>query len=471
MLLPWPRASCSRATLLLVTLLGSLAIRRRRDSSSPDLALPPREYDLAIFGATGYIGRLAAAAALGFRPAFAGVPPSDALQTRRVAGRLLLVGRDEAKLRALRDELAAGGAEVWRVGLAVADYDDAPSLERFVHTVRLVLNVATRDTPPLHEGKLAMQCARAGTHYVDVSNSWVPGYTDPVVQAWQPTFTEGRYELPRTITMLDRAARATGAVIGISAGCSSIPHEVAALAAIEALGEKPIRRLSLYEVFHSAVEDELVFRGPWWCGLRACFVYNPNITIEAGKNFGYVVRSDGTNAFPTNAMGYPISREVMMRGRVPVQQSAMEIQSFFFFWWDAKQLGWGNFSFEQLSPTNSWIGHGGYRNNPSFRKASKFTVVAEVEGLSGRVQSATHRQHEFVYEDTMRTGFEMAIALLYEPERVTAANTGGVFLSAFGWGKLLQEKLDAIGLTTVVEAPGKSAATILYEEMSMWGIL
>lgn len=468
MLLVRPRCSGTGFLVCLLS-LSFLLLIYRRPPPAVTLVPPEREFDLAIFGAYGFIGTLATAAAVGYRAPFAGARQEYPLENGRILGRTLLVGRNYSKLLALKQSYASAGVDMSSVEIAVAAYGDPASLDRFVGRVRVVLNVAGTDPPPLTRDKLVMKCALAGTHYVDVTSSWMPSFTDPPIYSWAPTFTDGSYTLTPSLTMLDEASRASGAVIVLATGCSATPHQVAARAAVEALGE-PVTRVSLYEVFHSGVEDVLVFAGPEWCGVATC-TYNPNITLDSGKNNGYVVRKDGTNAFPTDIAGHPVSLDVHMLEDIPVQKSVMESQSFFLTWWNAKQLGWGNFSFEQLTPTNSWIAHDGNRRSEAFRRNSKFTVVAEVEGHSGRIQTATHRQYEFLYEDTMRAGFEMALTLLYEKERVLAAKTGGVALGASGWGRLLQDKLDAIGLLTEVEEPGTSAATILRNEMRKWNIL
>ncbi len=65
-----------------------------------------REFDLVLYGATGFVGKLTAEYLIGAAPKKA---------------RIALAGRSLPKLRAVRDELGAGAAE-W--SLIVADAAD-----------------------------------------------------------------------------------------------------------------------------------------------------------------------------------------------------------------------------------------------------------------------------------------------------------------------------------------------------------
>lgn len=144
-------------------------------------------------------------------------------------------------------------------------------------------------------------------------------------------------------------------------------------------------------------------------------------------------------------------------------------------WHTGEKLGFGsNYTYSEFSPSNQWIerardGHQENLYDDAFRKASKFTVVTEIESADGRIQSSVMRQREFAYEDTTRAAVEMAVALLFQSSRVVATQTGGVFLSATGWGDVLLENLNAIGIETVAEKPGRTAADVVNDEWQAWG--
>jgi short subunit dehydrogenase-like uncharacterized protein len=108
-----------------------------------------RELDVAVFGATGFAGRLVAAYLA------ENAPPGT---------RIGLAGRSEARLAEVRAELGAT-AQDWP--LLVADSADPASLAALARSARVV---ATTVGPYHHRGlPLVEACASAGTDYVDLS--------------------------------------------------------------------------------------------------------------------------------------------------------------------------------------------------------------------------------------------------------------------------------------------------------------
>jgi saccharopine dehydrogenase (NAD+, L-glutamate forming) len=110
-----------------------------------------RDYDIVVFGATGFTGGLTA-------EYLARNAPADL--------RWALAGRSKAKLAFVRDKLAAINPNATRVGLLVADVDDAESLRAVADAARVVV---TTVGPYLRYGEgLVAACAAAGTDYVDL---------------------------------------------------------------------------------------------------------------------------------------------------------------------------------------------------------------------------------------------------------------------------------------------------------------
>lgn len=108
-----------------------------------------REYDLILYGATGFVGRLTA------RYLATAAPPGT---------RIALAGRSRGKLDALQVELGAAAAG-W--GLVVADSADRPALDGLA---RSATAVATTVGPYARYGReLVAACAEAGTHYADLT--------------------------------------------------------------------------------------------------------------------------------------------------------------------------------------------------------------------------------------------------------------------------------------------------------------
>ncbi|MFC6066241.1 saccharopine dehydrogenase family protein [Streptomyces ochraceiscleroticus] len=118
-----------------------------------------RAYDVVLFGATGFAGRLTAAYLAAHAPE---------------GCRWALAGRNRAKLERLRDELAADHPACAELPLLHADAADPESL-RAVATATRVL--ATTVGPYLKYGEpLVAACAEAGTDYVDLTGE--PEFVD-----------------------------------------------------------------------------------------------------------------------------------------------------------------------------------------------------------------------------------------------------------------------------------------------------
>ncbi len=157
-----------------------------------------REFDLVLFGATGFVGRLTAQYLAEAAPAGA---------------RIALAGRSPERLTAVRDELG-GAAAIWP--LLVADSSDQVALDALAARTKVVV---TTVGPYLRYGlPLAQACANAGTHYADLTGE--PLY----IRECMDRFGE-------------RAAE-TGAKIVNSCGYDSIPSD-----------------LSVYRLYRRSVED------------------------------------------------------------------------------------------------------------------------------------------------------------------------------------------------------------------------
>ncbi|MEV6137333.1 saccharopine dehydrogenase NADP-binding domain-containing protein [Nocardia sp. NPDC051990] len=157
-----------------------------------------REFDLVLFGATGFVGKLTAQYLLGAAPAEA---------------RIALAGRSLDKLTMVRDELGPAAAN-W--GLVVADSTDQDALDALaVRTTVVVTTVG----PYLRYGMpLVAACAKAGTHYADLTG--------------EPLFIRD------AIDRYHEQAVQTGAKIVNSCGYDSIPSD-----------------LSVYQLYKRTVAD------------------------------------------------------------------------------------------------------------------------------------------------------------------------------------------------------------------------
>jgi short subunit dehydrogenase-like uncharacterized protein len=150
---------------------------------------PARMHDITVYGATGFVGRLLAAYLAGAAPA---------------GSRIALAGRSRSRLEQVRAELPAA-AHDWP--LVEADSTDAASLAALAASTRVL---ATTVGPYVRHGLPVVEaCARAGTHYADLTG--------------EVLFVR------RAIDRTDAVARDTGARIVHACGYDSIPSDLTAL--------------------------------------------------------------------------------------------------------------------------------------------------------------------------------------------------------------------------------------------------
>ncbi|GII24704.1 saccharopine dehydrogenase family protein [Planosporangium mesophilum] len=157
------------------------------------------DFDIALFGATGFTGALTA----------------EYLAAHAPAGmRWALAGRNREKLAALRDRLGVD------VSILDADVTDAGSLRRLAGSARVVISTVG---PYIRYGEpLVAACAEAGTDYVDLTG--------------EPEFVDLMY-LRHHAT-----AERTGARLVHACGFDSVPHDLGALFTVEQLpSDRPIR--------------------------------------------------------------------------------------------------------------------------------------------------------------------------------------------------------------------------------------
>jgi short subunit dehydrogenase-like uncharacterized protein len=159
-----------------------------------------RQYDVVLFGATGFTGQLTAE------------------YLARAAGtgtRWALAGRNQAKLEDVRRKLASIDAACAELPLLHADVTDPASIAAVAESTKVVI---TTVGPYIHYGEpLVKACADAGTDYVDLTGE--PEFVDLM---WL------RYH--------DRAV-ATGARIVHSCGFDSIPYDLGVLYTVDQLPE------------------------------------------------------------------------------------------------------------------------------------------------------------------------------------------------------------------------------------------
>jgi len=157
-----------------------------------------REFDLVLFGATGFTGGLAAEYLAGNAPA---------------GCRWALAGRDPGRLGAVRERLAGLDPACAELPLIVLDAADPAALADLAARTRVV--ITTVGPYILHGEPLVAACAAAGTDYVDLTG--------------EPEFVDRMY------LRYHEAAVASGARIVHACGFDSVPHDLGVLFTVNQL--------------------------------------------------------------------------------------------------------------------------------------------------------------------------------------------------------------------------------------------
>lgn len=146
-----------------------------------------RAYDVIVYGATGFTGRLVA---------------EHMLAKYGVGGetRWAIAGRSRSKLEAVRKEIGAPDA----LPLAIADASDPASLAAMARSTKVV--ITTVGPYQLYGEPLVAACCEAGADYVDLCGE----------PAWMAAM----------IAKYDAKAKASGARIVFSCGFDSIPFDL-----------------------------------------------------------------------------------------------------------------------------------------------------------------------------------------------------------------------------------------------------
>ncbi|MEM6514099.1 MAG: saccharopine dehydrogenase NADP-binding domain-containing protein [Pseudomonadota bacterium] len=153
----------------------------------------PKEFDIIVYGATGYTGRLVAEYL------------SDHYGQSDDAPTWAMAGRSQEKLESVREEIGAPAD----TPLVVANADDAGELEAMCQRTRVV--ITTVGPYQLYGDKLLAACVATGTDYADLCGE----------PAWMAEKIAEHHE----------AAKASGARICFSSGFDSIPFDLGVLMA------------------------------------------------------------------------------------------------------------------------------------------------------------------------------------------------------------------------------------------------
>lgn len=146
-----------------------------------------REFDVIVYGATGFTGRLVAEHMLATHGVGRGV-------------KWAMAGRSKSKLESVRSEIGAPAD----VPLITADASDAASLDAMAQRAKVI--ITTVGPYQLYGEPLVAACVKTGTDYVDLCGE----------PAWMAAM----------IAKYDAQAKASGARVVFSCGFDSIPFDL-----------------------------------------------------------------------------------------------------------------------------------------------------------------------------------------------------------------------------------------------------
>lgn len=157
------------------------------------------DFDIVVYGASGYTGRLVAE--------YLSQEYADDANLRWA-----MAGRNETKLAEVRDEIGAPTD----TPLLIADTEDPASLDELVERTRVI--ITTVGPYQLYGSALVAACSKAGTDYVDLCGE--PAWMRQMIDAHEQT------------------ARDSGARIVFSCGFDSIPFDLGVFFLQEAARER-----------------------------------------------------------------------------------------------------------------------------------------------------------------------------------------------------------------------------------------
>ena len=276
---PWSSSIALAAAALLVTaaLLTSLQDHHQASALHAEGHDEEREFDLVIFGATGYVGSLLTASLVGDASKFLSITPGANLNSGAAGVRFALAGRNFSKLGRLCDDASAKAG--LPIDMIVADSNDPASLDRLASRSKVVITTvaqAPSEGSGFGEGSLLMRCIQHGTHLVDLDGFWTADAA--LVQA------------------VDAAARATGSVYSPASGEVAVLADLLTYRAWASLSRPPLRKSTVTSLsFNGVASARDAAETSIWAP------YNEPVVRLSAAALGYGPSFDFVELSPTNA--------------------------------------------------------------------------------------------------------------------------------------------------------------------------
>ncbi len=382
--------------------------------------MPETQYDLVLFGATGFTGGLTA-------EYLARHAPADL--------RWALAGRSVRKLADVKRRLARINPRCESLGLVQADSHDAESLAKLAGSTRLVISTVG---PYIHHGAaLVAACAAQGTDYVDLTG--------------EPEFVE------LCLQKFDSAARASGARIVNCCGFDSIPHDLGVLyTVLQCPPGVPIRIRGFVRV------SMRISGGTWHSAIHAFSRMRHYVRLRRQR--GATPRGDGRRIKPLMqgvhyepqlrkwAVPFPtIDPQVILRSARALDRYGPDfgyahylelrrLPAVFATAAGASTL----FTLAQFGPTRRWLlsrkspGEGPSRQ----RRARSWFRIRFMANAGGQPIRTQISGGDPGYDETAKMLSESALCLLLDDTPAVA----GVLTPAVAMGEPLIERLQAAGM-------------------------
>ncbi len=379
-----------------------------------------RRFDVVVYGATGFTGRL--------------VAEELARHPELEVGRWAIAGRSESKLRSVRAHLTSIHPDCAQLDLIVASSEDRGALEAMADQTRVI---ATTVGPyAIHGEPLVAACVARHTDYVDLTGE----------PAWWASMIERYHE----------RAEAAGTILVPCCGFDSIPHDLGALHCASQLPEGPRRTIDGYVrgvgrfsggTMHSGIHamanmrrDRSQMRGRR-TGVRG--------TKPKGLHFAEPV-AHWVLPMPTidplvvkrsallrpDAFGHDFDYHHYLQGRSLAQLGALMGSVGVAF--GLAQTRPGRALLERLVPAS------GEGPDEAARKRGWFRITFVGRG-GGRKVVTEVRGGDPGYGETAKMIAEAALTLAHQREELPAK--GGVLTPASAMGQLLIDRLDRRGIT------------------------
>ncbi|WP_438030367.1 saccharopine dehydrogenase family protein [Sorangium sp. So ce233] len=385
-----------------------------------------RTYDVIVFGATGFTGRLVAEYL-----ATKGKDTSAGEAAARPV-RWAIAGRNAGRLAEVKAAMEAIDPACSEVGVIEATSEDAASLERMASQARVVLTTvgpySTRGEP------LVEACIRAGTDYADLTG--------------EPEFVD------RLLDRHHEAARARGVRIVNCCGFDSIPHDLGVLFTVTKLpAGEPI-------VVEGVVRAHGSFSGGTWQSLIEIVAQTRRRKREAGKEHG-ARKARGLKARIRYEKGLrawvcpmpSIDPQVVLRSARELDVYGPDFQ--YGHYMQVKSglqlvIGIAGFgavaALAKVGPTRELlrkVRSPGEGPSAEERARSWFQVTFEGKSASRRVVTRVSGGDPG-YSETAKMVAESALCMAFDRERLPAR--AGVLTPAVAMGERLIERLQAAGI-------------------------